>query len=76
MMKSLLPSLFIVLIFGVDTILAFQNDTEVVPAENDSTEACFILRSQDLFWQTGYHPVSLDRMSFMLDSHIYGRYGP
>jgi len=75
-MKSLLPALVIALFFRVDSALAFQNHDGIAPAENDSTEAGFILRSQDLFWQTGYHAVSLDRMSFMLDSHIYGRYGP
>lgn len=75
-MKLLLPALVIALFFRIDTILAFQKHDGITPTENDSTEAGFILRSQDLFWQTGYHPVSLDRMSFMLDSHIYGRYGP
>jgi len=76
MIKTLFTAIVIALFFRIDSALAFQKHDGIKTAKNDSTEAGFILRSQDLFWQTGYHPVSLDRMSFMLDSHIYGRYGP
>ena len=76
MMRFILFILLLTLFFPVDSAQAFQEDRLEYLAENDSTEAGFILRAQDVFWQTGYHPVSLDRMSFMLDSHIYGRYGP
>lgn len=76
MMKSFLLAFLFLFFWGVDTILAYQGNEAVNMAKSDSTEAGFILRSQDVFWQTGYHPVSLDRMSFMLDSQIYGRYGP
>jgi len=76
MMRILLPTLFIALFFRIDTALALQENSIDMVSESDSTEAGFVVRSQDVFWQTGYHPVSLDRMSFMLDSHIYGRYGP
>lgn len=75
-MKACIPALFIILFMQAEPAVGFQVDGGIKPDESDSTESGFILRSQDLFWQTGYHPVSLDRMSFMLDSHIYGRYGP
>jgi hypothetical protein len=75
-MKAWIPALFIILFIQAEPAVGFQADGGIKPDESDSTESGFILRSQDLFWQTGYHPVSLDRMSFMLDSHIYGRYGP
>jgi hypothetical protein len=76
MTKPFLILFITILLLNANTAMAFQEKGENLSEESDSTEAGFILRSQDLFWQTGYHPVTLDRMSFMLDSHIYGRYGP
>lgn len=76
MMKAWYPVLLIILFLQAEPATGLQADSGFIANESDSTEGGLILRSQDLFWQTGYHPVSLDRISFMLDSHIYGRYGP
>ena len=51
-----------------------ETDPEVVPV--DSVAAGFMMKVEDVFWQTGWHPVSLDRMSVMVDSYTFGRYGP
>jgi len=71
--KSVLCALFLSLhLFGFASETAAQPD----PVRGDSLQSTFYLGPADLFWQTGFHNASLDRMSFQFNSGHYGFYGP
>lgn len=49
---------------------------EMQSEPGDSIHTEMIVRSEDLFWQTGWTLFSLDRMSFRVNTGEYGYYGP
>lgn len=43
---------------------------------SDSVQTELVVRTEDLFWQSGWTFFSLDRMSYKLNTGEYGYYGP
>jgi len=72
MIQTLLLTVFV-------SIGSFENtpvEFHIQKTSNDSTETEMIVRTEDLFWQSGWTFFSIDRISYRVNSSLYGYYGP
>lgn len=53
-----------------------QYEPEIQITDGDSIQTEIIVRTEDLFWDSDWTFISLDRMSFKVNSGEYGYYGP
>lgn len=72
----MLKVLFVTLFLFTDPTAGESINPEIRPTASDSIETEMIVRTEDLFWQSGWTFFSLDRMSFKVNTGEYGYYGP